>query len=167
MWHRTFKYERTSITIDHHLNGQLMSSLLIFMCTMSHGTIRYTWKVHACFFVLTLFVLTPLLHYLYSRHSYIICTHATLTLFVLTPLLHYLYSRHSCTICTPATLTLFVLTPLLLYLYSLHSYTICTHSTLTLFVLTVTPLLHYLYSQSLHSYTICTHSIQIFTLQKI
>ena len=110
---------------------------------MSHGTIRYTWKAHACFICFD---------------SYANCTHSTLTLFVLTPLLHYLYSRHSYTICAHSTLTLFVLTPLLHYLHSLHSYIICTHSTLTLFVLT--PLLHYLYS--LHSYTICTHSIQIF-----
>ena len=36
------------MTIDHHLNGQLMSSLLIFKCPMSHGTMKYTLKAHVC-----------------------------------------------------------------------------------------------------------------------
>jgi hypothetical protein len=44
MWHRTFKYFRTSITSDYHLNGQLVSSLLIFICPLSHGTMKYTLK---------------------------------------------------------------------------------------------------------------------------
>ena len=30
--------------MDYHLNGQLMSSLLIFKCSMSHGTMKYTLK---------------------------------------------------------------------------------------------------------------------------
>jgi hypothetical protein len=37
-----------------------MSSLLIFKCHMSHGTMEYTLKAHVCYFVL---------HYLYSLHA--------------------------------------------------------------------------------------------------
>ena len=33
-------------------NGQLMSSLLIFKCPMSHGIMKYTLKAHVCYFVL-------------------------------------------------------------------------------------------------------------------
>jgi hypothetical protein len=53
------------MTIDYHLNGQLMSSLLIFKCPMSHGTMQYTLKAHVCYFVL----MVGLLHYLYSLHA--------------------------------------------------------------------------------------------------
>ena len=67
MWHRTFKYKWTSITIDYHLNGQLVSSLLIFKCPMSHGTMKYTLKAHVCSFVL----MVRLLHYLYSLHAHV------------------------------------------------------------------------------------------------
>jgi hypothetical protein len=64
MWHRTFKYWRTSLTIGS-LNGQLMSSLLIFKCPMSHGIMKYTLKAHVCYFVL----MVEFLHYLYSLHA--------------------------------------------------------------------------------------------------
>jgi hypothetical protein len=57
--------QRTSITIEYHLNGQLVSSLLIFQCPMSHGTMKYTLKAHICYFVL----MDGLLHYLYSLHA--------------------------------------------------------------------------------------------------
>jgi hypothetical protein len=39
-----------------------MTSLLIFRCPMSHGTMKYTLKVHVCYFVL----MVGLLHSLYS-----------------------------------------------------------------------------------------------------
>jgi hypothetical protein len=39
---------RTSKTMDYHLNGQLVSSLLIFKWSMSHGTMKYTLKAHVC-----------------------------------------------------------------------------------------------------------------------
>jgi hypothetical protein len=52
----------TNKLIDYHLNDQLMSSLLIFKCPMSHGTMKYTLKAHVCYFVL----MVGLLHYLYS-----------------------------------------------------------------------------------------------------
>ena len=42
-----------------------MSSLLIFKCPMSHGTMQYTLKAHVCYFVL----MVGLLHYLYSLHA--------------------------------------------------------------------------------------------------
>jgi hypothetical protein len=45
-----------------------MSSLLIFICPMSHGTMKYTkytLKAHVCYFVL----MVGLLHYLYSLHA--------------------------------------------------------------------------------------------------
>ena len=58
-------WQRTSITIDYHLNGQLMSGLLIFKCPMSHGTMKYTLKAHVCCFVL----IAGLLHYMYSLHA--------------------------------------------------------------------------------------------------
>ena len=64
MWHNTFTYQRISITIDYHLNGQVMSSLLIFKCSMSHGTMKYTLKAHVCYIVL----MVGLLHYLHSLH---------------------------------------------------------------------------------------------------
>jgi hypothetical protein len=32
---------RTSITIEHHLNGQLMNIFLILKCPLSHGTMKY------------------------------------------------------------------------------------------------------------------------------
>jgi ribosomal protein L34 len=60
------KYQRTSITIDYHLNGQLMSSLLIFKCTTSHGTMKSTLKPHVCYFVLIVGVLPVC--YLCSLH---------------------------------------------------------------------------------------------------
>jgi hypothetical protein len=41
-----------------------MSSLLIFKCNMSHGTIKYTLKAHFYYFVF----MAWLLHYLYSLH---------------------------------------------------------------------------------------------------
>jgi hypothetical protein len=47
------------------LNGQLMSSHLIFKCSMSHGTMKYTLKAHVCYFLL----MVELLHYLYSLHA--------------------------------------------------------------------------------------------------
>ena len=37
-------------------------SLLIFKCSMSHGTMKYTLKAHVCYFVL--------------MGSYTICTHS-------------------------------------------------------------------------------------------
>jgi hypothetical protein len=37
---------------SYHLNGQLMSSLLIFICRLSHGTMKYTLKAHVCYFIL-------------------------------------------------------------------------------------------------------------------
>jgi hypothetical protein len=42
-----------------------MSSLLIFKCPMSHGTMKYTLKAHVCYFAL----MVGLLHYLYSLHA--------------------------------------------------------------------------------------------------
>jgi hypothetical protein len=54
-----------SLIIDHHLNGQLMNSLLIFKCPMSHGTMKYTLKAHVCYY----FFMAWLLHYLYSLHA--------------------------------------------------------------------------------------------------
>jgi hypothetical protein len=42
----------------------LMSSLLIFKCPMSHGTMKYTLKAHVYYFV----VMAWLLLYLYSLH---------------------------------------------------------------------------------------------------
>ena len=41
---------------------QLMSSVLIFKCPMSLGTMKYLVKAHVCYFVL----MVGLLHYLYS-----------------------------------------------------------------------------------------------------
>jgi hypothetical protein len=41
-----------------------MSSLLIFKCPMSHGTMKYTLKAHVYYFVFVAW----LLHYLYSLH---------------------------------------------------------------------------------------------------
>ena len=43
---------------------QLMSSLLIFKCPMSHGTMKYTLKAHVYYFVF----MAWLLHHLYSLH---------------------------------------------------------------------------------------------------
>jgi hypothetical protein len=57
---KTSMWQRTSITIDYHLNGQLMNGLLIFKCPMSHGTMKYTLKAHVCCFVL----MAGLLHYM-------------------------------------------------------------------------------------------------------
>jgi hypothetical protein len=42
MWHRTFKYYRTSLTIDHHLNSQIMSGRLILL-KKSFATLIYLW----------------------------------------------------------------------------------------------------------------------------
>jgi hypothetical protein len=44
-----------------------MSSLLIFKCILSHGTMKYTCtlKAHVCYLVL----MVGLLHYLYSLHA--------------------------------------------------------------------------------------------------
>ena len=42
-----------------------MSSHLIFKCSMSHGTMKYTLKAHVCYFLL----MVELLHYLYSLHA--------------------------------------------------------------------------------------------------
>jgi hypothetical protein len=39
-------------TSQVEFNGQLMSSLLIFKCPMSHGTMKYTMKAHVCYFAL-------------------------------------------------------------------------------------------------------------------
>ena len=50
------------MTIDYHLNGQLMNSFLIFKCPMPNGTRKYTLKAHVCYFVL----MVGLLNYLYS-----------------------------------------------------------------------------------------------------
>jgi hypothetical protein len=55
---------RTSITINHHLNGQSMNSHLIFKCPMSHDTMNYTLKAHVCYFVLMIG-----LDYLYSLYA--------------------------------------------------------------------------------------------------
>ena len=49
----------------NHLNDQLMSSLLIFKYSMSHGVMKYTLKAHVCYFVL----MVGLLHYLYLLHA--------------------------------------------------------------------------------------------------
>jgi hypothetical protein len=56
-----FGYEKITQLVD---NIPLMSSLLIFKCIMSHGTMKYTLKAHFYYFVfmalsITLFVLTP------------------------------------------------------------------------------------------------------------
>ena len=59
------KSETGKSSIDYHLNGQLMISILIYKCPMSHGTMKYTLKAHVCYFVL----IVGLLHYLYSLHA--------------------------------------------------------------------------------------------------
>ena len=59
------KSETGKSAIDYHLNGQLMISILIYKCPMSHGTMKYTLKAHVCYFVL----IVGLLHCLYSLHA--------------------------------------------------------------------------------------------------
>ena len=48
----TSSHIKGPITIAYHLNGQLMSSLLIFKCPLSHVTMKYTLKAHVCYFAL-------------------------------------------------------------------------------------------------------------------
>ena len=58
----TSSHIKGPITIYYH---QLMTSLLIFKCPLSHVAMKYTLKAHVCYFVL----MVGLLHYLYSLHA--------------------------------------------------------------------------------------------------